>query len=326
MHWTHPAALDKMLEDIRSNELKVTVEKKFNDYLSCEIKFNSDRTKAWIGQPHMIKKIDATFGEEVKSLQKYRTPGTPGLSMMKSITEEELLPPEMHSRMRTGVGMLLYLTKHSRPDISNAVRELTKVMDKPNRSHYKEMTRVIKHVLDTRFKGLKIAPLLVELVWTLVVFSDSDWATDKNDRKSVSGYMIFLNGVLICWRSKGQSTVSLSSSEAEWYACSEAVKEIPFIVQILQFLGITVEVPIKVKVDNIGAIHMSSNTATSSRTRHVDTRTFFVKDFQNEGVIKVEFVRSEDNVSDIATKNVTGELHDKHLDTYTADKDYLDKE
>ena len=97
-------------------------------------------------------------------------------------------------------------------------------------------------------------------------------------------------------------------------------------MQILQFLGITVEIPIKVKVDNLGAIYMSENTTTSSRTRHVDTRTFYVKDFQKDGVIKVEFVRSEDNVSDSATKNVTGELHDKHLDTSTADKDYLDEE
>ena len=66
-----------------------------------------------------------------------------------------------------------------------------------------------------------------------------------------------MNGVLIAWRSKLQKVVSLSSAEAEFYACAEAVKEVPFIVQILRFLGVEVKTPVEVKVDNVGAIYMS---------------------------------------------------------------------
>ena len=80
-----------------------------------------------------------------------------------------------------------------------------------------------------------------------------------------------MNGVLIAWRSKLQKVVSLSSAEAEFYACAEAVKEVPFIVQILRFLGVEVKTPVEVKVDNVGAIYMSQNQASSTRTRHMDT-------------------------------------------------------
>ena len=316
----HTKALRQMLKEIVLHGLNITVETKFTDYLSCEIKFSDDKTKAWIGQPHMVKKIEATFGTEVSGLQKYRTPGTPGQGLIKAQTDEDKVSVEQQSRYRTGVGMLLYLIKHSRPDISNAVRELTKCLDGATPGAYKEMLRLIKYVLDTKNRGLKIAPTLTDLKWTLLVYSDSDWAGDKDSRKSVSGYMIFLNNVLICWRSKAQQAVALSSSEAEFYACSEAVREIPFIVQILIFLGIPVQLPVQVKVDNIGAIFMTGNSTSSSRTRHIDTRHFYVKDLQNDGLIKVDFVRSEDNVSDIETKNVTGEVHEKHEDKYLLDK------
>ncbi len=116
--------------------------------------------------------------------------------------------------------------------------------------------------------------------------------------------------------------MSLSSSEAEFYACSEAVKEIPFIVQILMFLGVTVELPIKVLIDNVGAIFMSENTTSSDRTRHMDTRYRFVEQLQDEGLIKVGFVRSEKNCSDLNTKNVSREILESHQPMIMADKEY----
>jgi hypothetical protein len=66
----------------------------------------------------------------------------------------------------------------------------------------------------------------------MVVYTDSDWAGDKEDRRSVSGYVIFLLGVSILWKSQSQKSVTLSSSEAEYFAMSEAVKEVRFIVMV----------------------------------------------------------------------------------------------
>jgi hypothetical protein len=250
------------------------------------------------------------------------TPGTPGLNLIKTDDEELRLSKELHARYRTGVGMLLFLIKHSRPDLCNATRELSKCLDGPNEAAYKEMLRVIKYVMDTASKGLKIAPKLGELEWTLLIYSDSDWASSKDGRKSVGGYMIFLNGVLISWRSKMQRVVSLSSAEAEFYACAEAVKEVPFLKQLLTFLGIKVQLPIEIRIDNVGAIYMTQGEASTTRTRHMDVRWFYVNDLQDEGIIVVKFVRSEDNVSDVATKNVTAAVMRNHINKLIAEKDY----
>jgi hypothetical protein len=156
------------------------------------------------------------------------------------------------------------------------------------------------------------------------LFTDSDWAGDKDDRKSIGGYMIFVNGVLVSWRSKKQAVIYLSSSEAEFYALAEAAKEIPVVIQVQMFLGVPVEAPVEVFVDNIDVIFMTENASSTSRTRHMDTRFFNVNDMQNvDKIIVVKFVRSEFNVADVATKNVTPEAHGKHTNAITADRKYL---
>ena len=176
------------------------------------------------------------------------------------------------------------------------------------------MLRVCKFVTDTKNMGLKVDPVIPEDgKWELVVYSDSDWAGSKDDRRSVGSYYIFLNNVLILWRSKSQKVVSLSSSEAEFYACAEAVKEIPFVAQILLFMGIPMKLPVDVWVDNVGAIFMSENMTSSSRTRHMDTRWWYVNQLQEQDkLIKIRFVKTLENVSDVGTKNVTKDIYETH--------------
>jgi hypothetical protein len=308
-------ALERFLEELKQTEFTFTVERNLADYLSCEIRQDAQRKNAWVGQPHMVKKIEKTFAEEIKGLHTYQTPGTPGFKVVKPKQGETILPPDLQSRYRTGVGMLMYLIKHSRPDIMNACRELTKVLGNCTVAAYKEMLRCAKFVCDTKTKGLKVSPTIENKdgPWKLEVFSDSDWAGNPDDRKSVRCLIVFLNGVPICWRSRSQKVVSLSSSEAEFYACAEAVREVPFITQILLFLGVTVELPVKVWIDNVGAIFMTENKSSSARTRHMDTRFWYVHQLQEEhGLIKVHFVRTKDNVSDIGTKNVTTDVYKAH--------------
>ena len=103
-----------------------------------------------------------------------------------------------------------------------------------------------------------------------------------------------------------------SSSEAEYIALSEAAKEVKFVYQLLQSMGVQVKLPIVIRVDNIGAIFMSENVAVSQRTKHVDVRYRFVQEFVFDNFIKVIFVRANDNDADIFTKNISGELHDRH--------------
>ena len=216
----------------------------------------------------------------------------------------------------------MFLIKHSRPDIMSATRELSKALGKATEAAHKEMLRCVKFVLGTKSKGLKMQPKMnPDGLWTLEVYSDSDWAGDPDDRKSVGCYIIFLNGVTIAWRSRSQKVVSLSSSEAEFYACAEAVREIPFIAQILLFLGIPARTPVDVWIDNVGAIFMTENRTSSSRTRHMDARWWCVTQLQEEDkLIKVQFVGTKENTSDLGTKNVNSETCQHHEGRLLSDR------
>jgi hypothetical protein len=159
----------------------------------------------------------------------------------------------------------------------------------------------------------------------MVIYTDSDWAGDKEDCQSVSGYVIFLMGVPILWKSKSQRSVTLSSSEAEYFAMSEAVKGVRLIIMVLESLRIKVETTIIVKVDNVGAIFMAENVSAMSRTKHIDTQYHFVREFVEEGFIKVIFVKIAENKSDMFTKNVSGDVYDDHIDNYIMDRNEISR-
>jgi hypothetical protein len=134
------------------------------------------------------------------------------------------------------------------------------------------MLRVIKFVLDTKEYCLKLAPELENEEWDMVSYSDSDWAGDPDSRTSVKGFVIYLLGAPICWRSKEQKGVTLSSSEAEYVAMSKAAKEIRFMYHLLSGMGVQIKIPIVVRCDNIDAIYIAENSSSGVRTRHIDTR------------------------------------------------------
>jgi hypothetical protein len=118
---------------------------------------------------------------------------------------------------------------------------------------------------------LKITPSIPKTKkLNLTAYTDSYWAGDKDNRHSVSGYSIFLNGAVILWKSKLQKPLALSSAEAEYYAMCEAAKDVKYISMVLRYFGIEVEFPITMYCDNVGAIFMTENASATSRTKHVD--------------------------------------------------------
>ena len=147
----------------------------------------------------------------------------------------------------------------------------------------------------------------------MTAYCDSDYAGDKDGRKSVSGFVIYIQGCLISWKSRKQKSVTLSSSEAEYVAISEVCAEIMFLKQVVEFMGNKVALPIIVKVDNVGAIYLANNAVSGPRMKHVDIRYHFVQDLIEDGIIEISFVKSEENHSDIFTKNLGEELFKKHI-------------
>ena len=85
---------------------------------------------------------------------------------------------------------------------------------------------------------------------------------------------------------------------------------------MLEFLGIEVNYPVVVNVDNLGAIYLADGNSSTQRTKHVDIRYHFVREYIEDGIVKVKFVRSEDNDSDVFTKNLSSELLDKHAEKF----------
>ena len=120
------------------------------------------------------------------------TPGTPGFIGGK-VDDISKVDEKTQSMYRSGVGTLLYLTKHSRPDITNPVRELSKSMDGASMAQVTEMFRVINFVLETKTLGLRMVPIFNDGVWKLEALSDSDFANDKDTRyRSTDTSFIFV--------------------------------------------------------------------------------------------------------------------------------------
>jgi hypothetical protein len=302
-------AVKQALAEIEKH-FAITRSETIEDFIGCRIE--KENKSILLSQPDLIKKMMKKFGDKTRDMKDYETPAPSGSHIIRCQDDEAKLNDDEQAEFRSGVGSLLYLLKHSRPDLSNSVRELSKVMDGANKAHQKALFRAIKFVEQTQERKLVLSPSCESLNWEIKAYSDSDFAGDSDTRKSVSGYIIYLNGAAIAWRSKGQKSVSLSSTEAEYMAISEVAMEILYIVGILKFLDMKINYPIEVNVDNIGAVYLSKTATTGNRTKHIDTRYHFVREYIEDGIVKVVFVRSEDNDADIFTKNLNGETFERH--------------
>ena len=181
------------------------------------------------------------------------------------------------------------------------------------------MLRAVKFLLDTRLKSLRFKLKHGKKdneVWDVCSYCDSDYAGDKETRLSVSGFCVFVMGCLVSWKSQGQKNVTLSSTEAEYVAILELCAELLFVRMILMFFRKKIEYLIIVRCNNIGAIFLAHNTKTSHRTKHIDTRYHFVREYVEDNVLKIVFVKSAENQADPFTKNVGEESFAKNADVY----------
>ena len=210
-------------------------------------------------QPHIIKKLKTKFGKMTEDIKAKGIPCAAGSITIRDFDEELKLDKDKQAIYRSGIGILLYLAKYTRPDIANGVREHSKNMDRASSQDYKSLLRMIKYVLETNGKGILIKPIVLHNMLQLCGYCDSDYATDRETRKSITGFIIYLCSVPISWRSRAQRGVTLSSTESEYYAISEICSEILFIKGVMDYLQVKMEYPIIVNVDNVGAIYLAKN-------------------------------------------------------------------
>ena len=124
----------------------------------------------------------------------------------------------------------------------------------------------------------------------MIAFVDSNFATDVNDRRSTTGYIITLGGSIISWKSKKQGSTTLSSTEAEYVALSQCACELKFLVMSLKEIRKRIKLPIILREDNTGAIFLTNNDVMSQRTKHIDTRYHFVRELVAKGELIVTYI------------------------------------
>lgn len=130
---------------------------------------------------------------------------------------------------------------------------------------------------------------------------DADWAGDCVDRKSNTGFVFRLGGP-ISWTARKQQCVTLSSTEAEYVALSEASRELLWLLKLMNDVGEDVAKPIIVREDNQSCIAMLRSEGGNSRTKHIDTRYNFVKELVRTGVMDVVYCPTELMIADVLTK------------------------
>ena len=139
------------------------------------------------------------------------------------------------------------------------------------------------------------------LKFELIGYSDSDFAGDRVDRKSTSGTCHFLGRSLVCWSSKKQNCVSLSTAEAEYIAAGSCCAQLLWMKQTLKDYGINKK-KVPLFCDNESAIKFSHIPVQHSKTKHIEIRHHFLRDHVLKEDIDIIHVNTEDQLADIFTK------------------------
>ncbi|GKD47514.1 ribonuclease H-like domain-containing protein [Tanacetum coccineum] len=187
------------------------------------------------------------------------------------------------------VGKLIYLTL-TRPDISYVVHCLSQHMHSPLKSHLDIAMRVLKYLKLAPGYGIQFSKR--NSVFDINAFSDSDWAKCPVTRRSVSGYCVFVNGCLVSWKSKKQSTLSRSSAEAEYRSMASVTCEIMWIVKIMKDLNVDNLIPANLYCDNKSAIQIAANPVMHEKTKHFDLDVHLIREKVSSGLIKTVKVDS----------------------------------
>ena len=217
--------------------------------------------------------------------------------------------------MQSAVGDLLYLTS-TRPDISFAVNQLSLMTNDTQHETGKRMVKRVLRYLRGNDKGLVYER---KNGLELMAASDADHAGDVASRKSQMGVAVFIGGCPIEATSRQQSTIAISVFESELIASSEAARSVIFVDQYFQQLGIAVQKPVPLLIDNKSVCDVAATGKKTHRTRHIGVRHFFIREKVEEGLIKTWKTTSNEQPADGLTKALSGDEFDRFCDYFIVD-------
>jgi len=209
---------------------------------------------------------------------------------------------------QSAVGALMYPMLGSRPDLAYTVAVLGRHAATPGNEHNHALQRVFRYLSGTSDYALSFhrgsANGLV-----LHGFVDADWASDVNDWKSTSGFVFMLGGGAISWSSKKQSSVALSSTEAEYIAGAHAAKEAIWLRRLLTELGLEILTPTSLHIDNQSAIAIAKNPEFHDCTKHIEICHHFLRAKVESKEITLSYIPTGEQLADILTKGLNKEKH-----------------
>ena len=198
------------------------------------------------------------------------------------------------------VRSLIYLTVTGL-DISYTVHVVSQFMDAPKSPHCVVVLRILRYLKGTIFDGLHFSS---HSSLTLQAYSDANWAGDPTDRRSTTRYCFLLGDSLISWRSKKQTVVACSNTEAEYRALAATTTELIWLHWLLQDLGFDCSTATKLHCDNRSAIQISHNDIFHERTKHIEIDCHFIHHHLLQGTLTLQSVSSQDQLVDFFTKSL----------------------
>ncbi|KAJ4729013.1 Retrovirus-related Pol polyprotein from transposon TNT 1-94 [Melia azedarach] len=212
----------------------------------------------------------------------------------KSVEEKEYMSRVPYT---SAVGSLMYAMVCTRPDLAQSVSVVSRFIGEPGKEHWQAVKRIFRYLKGTFDVGLIYGGDTQCLVTR---FSDSDYAGDVDSRRSMTGYVFTLGSSVVSWKATLQPTVTLSTTEAEYMALTEAAKEGIWLKGLVSDLGLHHDQAI-VYCDSLSVICLAKDQVHHEKTKHIDVRYHFLR---SEKRIKVNKVGIADNLADIFTKPV----------------------
>ncbi|KAF1317030.1 hypothetical protein FI667_g15081, partial [Globisporangium splendens] len=253
-----------------------------------------------VKQTQYIRDITERFNQESAKAVENPCIASAKTSMQDCPNNEKERGMMRNKPYRSLIGCLLYVSICTRPDISFAVGHLSRYVEDPGEAHWRAAIRVLRYLSTTREYGIKYSGGKDKS--RLTAYSDAGWASNADDRRSISGVILIVNGGPVVYKSKAQKSVALSSSEAEYMAASLCAQEIMWTRALLADLQAMQDKPTTLFEDNQGAIALTKNMGYQRRAKHIDIRYHFVREKVKAQHIDVRYVETERQLADILTK------------------------
>ena len=212
---------------------------------------------------------------------------------------------------QSATGSIMFAMLCTRPDIAFSVAVLSKYAHNPTPTHHEGVIRVLQYLKDTAHLGITYTgePSLTDEP-QLLGHCDADWAADRDERKSITGYAFMLCGGAISWQAKKQTTVALSTVEAEYMAVTAGAKEALWWRDQLSGLGFDVTQATTLHSDSKGCISLSKNPEHYANTKHIDLRYHFIRDHVvNKRTVHLQYINTTAMAADVLTKALSRDRH-----------------